>query len=171
MMKHIYKTKCPVDIRGYYGGSAFAYPDFQIPAGLLCTPSGMHGQFFLGQLPKDIFPEGSGLRHDAVHYGIFIDAENVEDVTPPPIDIPSAKEVSLAALAQGMVKAQKETVAPYASKREGFFWVFLNIRMNGNFIVVVRHEDDRTGTVVYEGPCATDAIAAWNGPYPERCTC
>lgn len=163
-MIHTFKTKCDITIKGFYEGSTLSYPDIYLPKGMRCIPSGVQGKFFLDQLPKEIFPSGSCLRHDAEHYGIFIEAENVEDVTIPPVGIPSTKEVSVAALTRGMTSARKETVTPYASKRQGFFWVFLNMRMDGTYIVAVRHEEAMNATVVYEGQSASDAIAAWTAP-------
>lgn len=165
-MKHIYETKCPVDVRGYYGGSALGYPDFQLPKGLKCTPSGMQGQFFLDQFPKEIFPLDSGLRHDAEHYGIFIDAENVVDVTPPPMDIPFGKEISPSALVLAMIQAQKETLVPFASKRHGFYWTFFSLRTNGTYRVERRHDEVLQLTVLYDGADAFDAVTAWNSPNP-----
>lgn len=64
------KTKaCEVEFRNY--------GKITIPAGLRCSPTS-HEQFFLDQFPEDLFPANSMIRHDATHYGVRLNADQVE---------------------------------------------------------------------------------------------
>jgi hypothetical protein len=52
-----------------------------LPAGLRCTPirgGSTSGKFFLDQFPEDLFPRNSIERHDAVHYGVVLEPDQVE---------------------------------------------------------------------------------------------
>lgn len=51
------------------------YGEITIPAGQRVSPAD-HGQYFVEDLDK-LFPSGSFYRHDAEHYGIRINAEDV----------------------------------------------------------------------------------------------
>lgn len=56
------------------------YGVLDIPAGLrvkLIAEGGTKGKFFLDQFPASIFPSGSFIRHDAVHYGVVLDPDQV----------------------------------------------------------------------------------------------
>lgn len=78
-----WKLKHNVVIKGYKGGGSLAYPDFELPAGLRLKPitSGLKQKgFYLDELPKNIFPIGSGLRHDATHYGVYIHPDHAEEI-------------------------------------------------------------------------------------------
>lgn len=168
MTTHVYKTKTSVIIHDYHGGSSIPYPDFTVPAGLRCVPAGLR-RFFLDEFPMDVFPSGSTLRHDAVHYGVVLGSEDVEDATVPPAEIPHTGEVSVAALVLAMIQAQKETLVPFASKRHGFYWTFFSLRTNGTYRVERRHDEVLQLTVLYDGADAFDAVAAWNSPNPTLC--
>lgn len=37
------------------------------------------GKFWLDEFPADLFPPNSFVRHDAVHYGIVVEPEEVEE--------------------------------------------------------------------------------------------
>ncbi len=52
-----------------------------LPAGLRVrriTEGGTRGKFWIDEFPKDLFPPNSFELHDAVHYGIVIEPEDVE---------------------------------------------------------------------------------------------
>lgn len=66
----------------FRGGSVFPEPySVTLPAGLRCKP--MHppkpelSKFWLDELPYDLFPKCSAIRHDAYYYGITIEPEEV----------------------------------------------------------------------------------------------
>jgi hypothetical protein len=75
-------TAREITISGFRGGSAFpkGYEDFKVPAGLRCKPimeGSTSGKFWLDELPRDIFPPNSFIRHDATHYGVVIEEADV----------------------------------------------------------------------------------------------
>lgn len=53
-----------------------------LPRGLRCvqiTRGGTVGKYWIDEFPLHIFPAGSILKHDAIHYGIVIGPEMVEE--------------------------------------------------------------------------------------------
>lgn len=52
-----------------------------LPAGLRCKPiteGTTAGKFFLDELPLELFPANSFIRHDATYYGIVLEPEEVQ---------------------------------------------------------------------------------------------
>lgn len=63
-----------------------AYADFTLPAGLRCRPineGSTAGKYFLHEFPRAIFPPNSFILHDATHYGITIEPEDIEVIPGP----------------------------------------------------------------------------------------
>lgn len=70
-------SKVTKELKGFRfkGGSSHGYT-IDIPAGLLVKPAD-HGQYFLDELPLDLFPVNSFERHDATYYGVRLNEEHV----------------------------------------------------------------------------------------------
>lgn len=130
-----FHTKRELTISGFKGGSRLPYPDFKIPAGLRCKPiteGGTAGKFFLMELPTAIFPSQSFLRHDATHYGIVIEAEDVVDLTPKEPDWPTNKEMTV----EAVLAFRKDQKAPYATAKKDEKLLTLYVHFDGAYTVV-----------------------------------
>ncbi len=58
------------------------YGMINIPAGLRVREiqtGRTKGMYFLEEFPNDLFPRNSMIRHDAVHYGITLSADMVQE--------------------------------------------------------------------------------------------
>lgn len=136
-----YRTKEPVLISGFTGGGSLPYADFTVPAGLRCRPTldgrGNKG-FFLDELPPELFPSGSCLRHDATYYGVMLPVASVEDITPPPMDWPCTKDITPEGVVNALAQAVAETVVPYAMKRIKGTYVFLGLKPGQLGFIVTR---------------------------------
>lgn len=77
----IFKTKeCEIT---WKGGSGPGVPPYttKIPQGLKARPcEDSSGQFFLDELPIDLFPPNSFERHDATYYGVRLNQDQVEQI-------------------------------------------------------------------------------------------
>lgn len=73
------KTKAMIGVK-FQGGSAMPFPAYtiDIPEGLRVVPTGCEGTYWLDEFPADLFPKGSFLLHDAVHYGITLPSACVQ---------------------------------------------------------------------------------------------
>ncbi len=61
----------------------FKGQDLALPAGLRVKPVAPYPtqtrpQFWLDEFPADIFPRGSMILHDAEHYGVWLEAGEVQ---------------------------------------------------------------------------------------------
>ena len=160
-----WKLKRNVVIKGYKGGGSLAYPDFELPAGLKLKPitSGLNQKgFYLDELPKNIFPVGSGIRHDATHYGVHISLEDAEEV-PGAMDPDwwTSKKLTPEAIAE----ARKDVWVPYATARKNE--KLLTIEMGLGKSVRVVHAG--VG-VLYKGTDAAKAIEIFTNTYHDRVT-
>lgn len=157
----LYRTNKAILIQGFKGGAPLPYPDFQIPAGLRCkaiTEGGTAGKFFLDELPKGIFPPGGFLTHDASYYGIVLEPEDVDDVTPMDPDWPSNKPMT----AEAIEAFRLEQQAPYATARKNEKLLTLYVHFDGTYSVVY----DRVTTY---GPTrdVEKAIESFNRQYSQ----
>lgn len=159
-----WKLKHPVTIKGFKGGGFLAYPDFELPAGLKLKPitSGLKQKgFYLDELPMNIFPAGSGIRHDATHYGVHIHPDHAEE-------IPGAMDpdwwTNKTLTPEAIAAARKEVWAPYATARKNE--KLLCIEMGLGKSVRVTHG----GNVLYKGTDAAKAIEIFTNTYHDRVT-
>ena len=164
-----FRTKCEVTVSGFYGGGSPAHPyaAFTLPAGLRCkvfhTGQGRQG-FYLDEFPRDLFPPSSFIRHDAVHYGVAIPAEAVEETTPPPPDWPSSKTTNPEAVVNALAQAVQETVVPYAMRRTNGVYVHLDLKPGTLGFRVSRRAGEALEAkdeILYDGFNVDDAIRAW----------
>lgn len=135
----IYRTNKAILVQGFKGGASLPYPDFTLPAGLRCkaiTEGGTAGKFFLDELPRDIFPSGSFIRHDADHYGVVIEAADVDDLTPMAPDWPSNKPMTREAIET----FRAGLAAPYATAQRHEKLLTLYVHYDGTFSVVYDRE-------------------------------
>lgn len=131
----LYRTNKAILVQGFKGGAPLPYPDFTIPAGLRCkaiTEGGTAGKFFLDELPKGIFPPGGFLTHDASYYGIVLEPEDVDDVTPKVPDWPTNKPMTREAIETFRVQLS----APYATAQKNEKLLTLYVHYDGTFSVV-----------------------------------
>lgn len=61
----------------------FRGTELSLPAGLRVKPvtpypTQTRPQYWLDEFPADLFPTGSMIRHDAVHYGIWLEESDIE---------------------------------------------------------------------------------------------
>lgn len=160
-----YKTKHPIEIKSFRGGSNLPYADFTLPAGLRCkaiSEGGTAGKFFLNELPLDLFPANSCIRHDAEYYGITLDAEDIETTPDPlPADWGTNKLLTPDALEAAAATAQ----VPYATAQLAGRLLTLYLSLNGTYSVF--YGPTATGMLVYAGPDALMAIDAFKSFKPE----
>lgn len=154
-----FKLKHPVTIKGFKGGGSLAYSDFELPAGLRLKPitSGLREKgFYLDELPTSIFPVGTGLRHDATHYGVYIHPDHAEE-------IPGAMEpdwfTNKPLTPEALKVARKEIWAPYATARKNE--ELLVLELNAGTLVRVVHGKK----TLYVGKDAEKAIETFNNAY------
>lgn len=135
----IYKTNKAILVQGFRGGSNLGYEDFTLPAGLRCKAiheGSTAGKFFLTELPTDIFPPNSFIRHDADYYGVVIEAADVDDLTPMEPDWPSGKPMTVEAIEAFRL----EQKAPYATARKNEKLLTLYVHFDGTYSVVYDRE-------------------------------
>lgn len=154
-----FKLKHPVTIKGFKGGGSLAYSDFELPAGLRLKPitSGLREKgFYLDELPTSIFPVGTGLRHDATHYGVYIHPDHAEE-------IPGAMEpdwfTNKPLTPEALNVARKEIWAPYATARKNEELLVLELNV-GTLVRVVHGKK-----TLYVGKDAEKAIETFNNAY------
>lgn len=59
-------------------GAFRKYGVITLPEGLRVAPiPGQVGKYWLDEFPADLFPANSMIRHDAVHYGVWLTEEEV----------------------------------------------------------------------------------------------
>lgn len=73
MNKAMVSKACEVKFR--------TYGTLALPAGLRVkeVPGERGLWFWLDEFPTDLFPTGSMIRHDAVHYGVWLSEDQVQD--------------------------------------------------------------------------------------------
>ena len=146
-----YRTKEPIVIRKFRGGSNQDYPEFTLPVGLRCKPTGAPGKFWVDQFPPDIFPSGSGIRHDATHYGIILDEACVEttpDIVPEEKDWHTNKTLTPDAIRAAAVVAR----VPYATSKISGKLLVLYICISGGYAI------EYDGEAFWSGYDVTSAI-------------
>jgi hypothetical protein len=160
----IYKTNKAILVQGFRGGSPCPYPDFTLPAGLRCraiSEGGTAGKFFLTELPRDIFPPNSFIRHDADHYGVVLEAADVDDLTPMKPDWPSNKPMTHEAIETFRAGLS----APYATAQRHEKLLTLYVHYDGTFSVVYDRETTFGPTTDLEA--AVGAFKLCYGASPE----
>lgn len=77
----MYKLKREVALTFHYGNAMSS--DLKLPKGLRCKKidrGTIAGKFWIDEFPSEIFPRNSILLHNAIHYGVVVEAANVEEI-------------------------------------------------------------------------------------------